>query len=66
MKDKSKNIKEPYTPENTPNPPQIIDPSRKNEQNENDAPVENKPRNSEKKQNSKANTSSTKPKQGSK
>jgi hypothetical protein len=42
MKDERKNIKEPYSPENTPNPPQIIDPSRKKEHNEDEVSVENK------------------------
>ena len=44
MKDERKNIKEPYQPDNTPNPPQIIDPSKRNENNEREAPVENKQR----------------------
>jgi hypothetical protein len=30
--DDTKKIKEPYTPENTPNPPQIIDPIKRNEE----------------------------------
>lgn len=51
MKDDRKDIKEPYSPENTPNPPQIIDPSQKHEQNENDAPVENSQEGSQDKQN---------------
>jgi hypothetical protein len=42
MKQDKNKIKEPYPPEKTPNPPQIIDPSKRNEQNENDQPVENK------------------------
>jgi hypothetical protein len=44
MKDERKNIKEPYHPDNTPNPPQIIDPSKGKERNEPEAPVENKQR----------------------
>jgi hypothetical protein len=41
--EKEKNrIKEPYSPEDTPNPPQIIDPSRHEEQNKNDRHIENK------------------------
>lgn len=42
MKNEKTKIKEPYSPENTPNPPQIIDPSQKNERNENEQPIENK------------------------
>ena len=45
MKDDRKNIKEPYQPEHTPNPPQIIDPSKGNEDGKKEAPVENKQRN---------------------
>jgi hypothetical protein len=37
MKDKRKNIREPYPPENTPRPPQTVDPNRKNQK---DAPAE--------------------------
>ena len=44
MKDERKNIREPYQPENTPNPPQIIDPSKGNEEGNREAPVENKQR----------------------
>jgi hypothetical protein len=32
-KDRDK-IKEPYTPENTPNPPQVMDPNLRNERGE--------------------------------
>jgi hypothetical protein len=45
MKDEKKNIKEPYAPESTPNPPQIIDPSRQNEQGERDQPLKTQPTN---------------------
>lgn len=38
-KDKNK-IREPYNPEHTPNPPQIIDPSKKKERNEDDPAIE--------------------------
>jgi len=34
-----KEIKEPYTPENTPNPPQIIDPNRRPEDPSEGEPV---------------------------
>jgi hypothetical protein len=44
MKDERKNIREPYQPENTPNPPQIIDPSKRNEDGKKEVPVENKQR----------------------
>jgi len=39
-KDKNDKIREPYPPEQTPNPPQIIDPNVRNERNEPNAPVE--------------------------
>lgn len=39
-----KEIKEPFKPENTPNPPQIIDPNKRN-----DEPGENEPVKAEKK-----------------
>ena len=42
-KEKEK-IKEPYTPENTPTPPQQIDPSIKNERNESNPAGEDKKR----------------------
>ena len=42
MKQQKTKIEEPYSPEKTPNPPQIIDPSIPNEQNKNDTPVETK------------------------
>ena len=42
MEKEKKNIREPYEPENTPTPPQIIDPEkredRKHPVNEDDAP----------------------------
>jgi hypothetical protein len=41
MKNNNKNkIKEPFPAENTPAPPQIIDPNLRNERNEQPAPVE--------------------------
>lgn len=40
MKEDKKKIKEPYHPEHTPPPPQIIDPSMRKERNEPDEPVE--------------------------
>jgi hypothetical protein len=42
MKNDKNKIQEPYKPENTPNPPQIIDPSVKKERNENDEPIGDK------------------------
>ena len=42
MDNKKDKIKEPYSPEQTPNPPQVIDPNRMNEQGEKQRPVENK------------------------
>ena len=42
MKNDKNKVKEPFPPEQTPNPPQIIDPSRKNERGENEPPVEDK------------------------
>ena len=42
MENKKDKIKEPYPPEQTPNPPQVIDPNRRNEEGEREAPVENK------------------------
>jgi hypothetical protein len=48
--DKSK-IKEPYTPENTPPPPQIIDPNQRKEQNEEDRPIENRQKNEKAREN---------------
>ena len=42
-KERSK-IREPYTPEGTPNPPQIIDPSSRDERKEKDKPDHNKTR----------------------
>jgi hypothetical protein len=42
MKQDKNKIKEPYSPEHTPNPPQIIDPSLPKERNERDEPVENR------------------------
>jgi hypothetical protein len=44
MKDEQNKIKEPYHPDKTPNPPQIIDPSKRNEDDRKEAPVENKQR----------------------
>jgi hypothetical protein len=45
-----KKIREPFTPENTPNPPQIIDPNKRNDEANEKAPrktakpsAENKP-----------------------
>jgi hypothetical protein len=38
MEDEKNKIKEPFTPENTPNPPQIIDPNKRN-----DEPTEKNP-----------------------
>ncbi len=37
--DKEKNIKEPYRPEDTPNPPQIIDPNRRNDEPDEKSPM---------------------------
>jgi hypothetical protein len=45
MKDERKNIKEPYNPHQTPDPPQIIDPSKRKEEGNKEAPVENKNQN---------------------
>lgn len=42
MEDDRKKIKEPYPPEQTPSPPQIIDPSGRKERNEDDMPIEDK------------------------
>jgi len=42
MEDEKNKIKEPYPPEETPHPPQIIDPSLDKERGENDRPVENR------------------------
>jgi hypothetical protein len=42
---KEKNIKEPFPPDQTPNPPQIIDPSRANEQGEGQKPLKTDPKN---------------------
>lgn len=39
MKNEKDKIREPFTPENTPNPPQVIDPNKRN-----DDPGENQPR----------------------
>lgn len=39
MKNEKDKIKEPFTPENTPNPPQVIDPNKRN-----DDPGEKQPR----------------------
>ena len=50
MKDERKNIKEPYQPGHTPNPPQIIDPSKPNEDGKKESPVENKRRDESDKQ----------------
>ena len=62
MKDERKNIKEPFHPENTPNPPQIIDPNKRNETNDKDAPIENKQRQENEKRES-GNSKGEKPKQ---
>ena len=43
MKDKKEKIKEPYEPENTPNPPHIIDPNDRNREN----PIEDQGRKDE-------------------
>jgi hypothetical protein len=45
MEQDKKKIKEPYPPENTPSPPQIIDPSGRKEKNEDDRPIEGRPQN---------------------
>jgi hypothetical protein len=37
--EREKEIKEPYTPENTPNPPQIIDPNKQNDEPGEKAPL---------------------------
>jgi hypothetical protein len=42
MKQDKSRIKEPYSPENTPSPPQIIDPSRQNGRNEEDRTIEDR------------------------
>jgi hypothetical protein len=42
--DKDK-IREPFRPEQTPNPPQIVDPNLKNERNERSAPTNSKKNN---------------------
>lgn len=41
MEDDRKKIREPFPPEQTPSPPQIIDPSNRKERNEDDMPIEN-------------------------
>jgi hypothetical protein len=45
MKQDKNKIKEPYPPENTPSPPQIIDPNQRKERNEDDMPIENRQKN---------------------
>lgn len=40
MADDKNKIREPFPPEQTPNPPQIIDPSQKKERGEPDKPIE--------------------------
>jgi hypothetical protein len=56
-----KEIKEPFKPENTPNPPQIIDPNKQN-----DGPEEKAPLKAEKKStpDHKSDPKSTKPGDG--
>lgn len=39
MEDERKKIKEPFTPENTPTPPQIIDPNQRNDEPAEKAPM---------------------------
>ena len=46
-KDDREKIRDPYPAEETPNPPQIIDPNLRNERNEPDAPVEDKKKKAE-------------------
>lgn len=41
MKDERKNVREPFDPERTPNPPQTIHPTDKDEKASKDQPAEN-------------------------
>jgi hypothetical protein len=59
--DKNK-IKEPYSPENTPSPPQIIDPSLQNERNEDDKSIENRQKNTTSGENKSTQKKQDKPK----
>jgi hypothetical protein len=61
MKNDKQKIKEPYPPENTPNPPQNIDPNLQGERENQSKPVENKRPDNDQKEQSK-NPESTKPK----
>jgi hypothetical protein len=55
MKNDKQKIREPYPPENTPNPPQNIDPNLPGERENQNKPVENKrPGNDQKEQNKKS------------
>ena len=45
MKNQKDKVKEPFSPEATPNPPQIIDPSRENERGEGKQPIKTDPKN---------------------
>jgi hypothetical protein len=42
MENERDKIKEPFNPHQTPPPPQVIDPSRRKEQGETDAPIGNR------------------------
>jgi hypothetical protein len=59
--DKSK-IKEPYSPENTPSPPQIIEPNQRKERNEGSRPVEDRQKNQTTGENKSAQKKEEKPK----
>jgi hypothetical protein len=50
MKDQKEKVKEPFSPEATPNPPQIIDPSRGAEQGETEQPLKTQPKNQQSEQ----------------
>jgi hypothetical protein len=39
MENEKNKIKEPFTPDNTPNPPQIIDPNKRNDEPSGKAPM---------------------------
>jgi hypothetical protein len=45
MKDQKDKVKEPFPPEATPNPPQIIDPSKESDQGKSKQPLKTQPKN---------------------
>lgn len=64
MRNDKNKIQEPFSPEHTPNPPQIIDPSGKDQHNPKENPVKEEPRNSSKPAGEEKSKETKKPSEG--